>query len=242
MDGDVEVYRLGPEASAAAKRVMWITPGIVAVLLLVVFTVVGILLESVPPLFWLLVPATACLLLGSAFLGNRSNQRELVTFGIAIGPDVIRRVSGQLPPMEMVRTEVARIVDAPVGLLLFAESPPRALVIPRKLAGYDRVREIVTQWRAPEVQPPRRGTGVRLIAGYVLGVVAFSAATYGPDGWVSALGTAVFLGLVTLAALRLFRERFMDPKARRVALLILGMATLAVVWRWVLPFMTGTRK
>jgi hypothetical protein len=242
MDSGVEVYRLGPASQAAARRAVWITLGAVYLFLLLVLAVVGLSLETVPTLYWWLFPVTGAIFAGAGVLGNRNSAREHALFGIAIGPDVLRRVSSQFPVVEMVRGDVVRVEEFPAGLLLYAEGPPRAVLVPSKLEGYARVRELIAGWKAPEIRAARKRAGLVMLAGNLLGLLAFLSALMGPDGWVLASASAAFLGLAGFAAWRVISERYLDPKARRVILGWLCVATAILAFRWALPLLRGMSR
>src|SRR5262249_37372883 len=187
------------------------------------------------PLFWWLFPSTALLFSGVAVLGNRASAREHAAFGIAIGPDVIRMVSTQLPVVEMVRDQVVRVDEFPGGLCVYAESPPRVLVVPRKLEGYPRIREIVAAWKTPQLRTSRKAGALLTLGANFLGWMASVVAIMSPDGWVLVITAAVFLGLSAFVAWRVVRERYLDPKARRTVLIMFGTATAILAFRWALP-------
>jgi len=242
MDAGVEVHRLAPEAKVAGRRAMWIVMGIGYLVLLVVYAVVGASLDQIPALFWSLIPLTGAFFAGAAALGNRASAREHAAFGIAIGPDVIRRVSTQFPVMEMIRGQVVRVDELPAGLCVYAEGPPRALFVPRKIEGYPQVREIITRWKAPENRPIRKGRALVTLAGILLGFVAFMTAIMGPDSWGLVIASVVFLGLSAFASWRVARERYLDPKVRRAVLVALGAATLILAFHWALAILKSVPR
>ena len=240
MDTGVDLYVLGPDARAKARRFMGVSVGLAGVGL------IGFLaaLRSATPASQALWPValivTAAFVVGGS-LGAASARRELASFRIALGPDVIRRVSARLAPLELTRPEVVRIVEMPPGMVLIAKNPARALVVPRTLDGYARVREVVSRWRVPEVRTsaPLLVAGVALA--WVAGLTGLGLAVFAPAPSLAMLGAIVFAGLGSVLGWQLLRTRDGDPHLRRSLLVMLGMGGLAVLGRLTLLVIAGLR-
>jgi len=73
-------------------------------------------------------------------------ERQLVMFEIITSPRVLRRIMVGLPPAEVLRPEVTRIVETPRALCLLSTTPRRTMTVVRAVDGYDAVREQVATW------------------------------------------------------------------------------------------------
>jgi hypothetical protein len=73
-------------------------------------------------------------------------ERQLEMFEIILSPRVARRVMVGLPPAEILRPEVTRIVETPRALCLVSTTPRRTMTVVRAVAGYEVVRAQVATW------------------------------------------------------------------------------------------------
>jgi len=73
-------------------------------------------------------------------------ERQLAMFEIIMSPRVLRRAMVGLPPAEVLRPEVTRIVETPRALCLVSTSPRRTMTVVRAVDRYDLVRSQVATW------------------------------------------------------------------------------------------------
>lgn len=73
-------------------------------------------------------------------------ERQLALFEIILSPRVVRRVMVGLPPAEILRPEVTRIVETPRALCLVSTTPRRSMTVVRAVDGYEAAREQVATW------------------------------------------------------------------------------------------------
>jgi hypothetical protein len=238
-DSAVRVYRLSSETRRVANRYQLLSAVVAAGMLLFVFGASAVLLESVPPMFWLLPLVGAGALVAGVIRGRSKLRAQEALWGLALGPDVIRIVTADAPPIEMTRDEVTRALEAPSGLALQAEQPPRQLFVLRTVERYDEVRAAIAAWRPLEQVGSERGKVLRLLLWQAIGILAFVGAIFVADVRVSAVASAVLLALLAFGGRAVLRDRFFPPTLRQVALLCLGVATLALVARWALYLYAG---
>lgn len=96
------------------------------------------------------------LLAGLALLSLRRRLGRLharwSSFVVTVGEGGIGRVVEGFPRVEIARAEVASVEEGAGGLVVRARGGA-ALLVPRELDGYERVRMLVAGW-APPARPP----------------------------------------------------------------------------------------
>jgi len=80
--------------------------------------------------------------------GLVSGRRELESYRLWLGEGELRRVASTLPEVTLARDEVSRLKVGPYGLLV--EGAGGAIAIPSSLEGFEEVKALLTEWRAPE--------------------------------------------------------------------------------------------
>jgi len=206
------------------------------------FGAMALVLPSVRESFWLIALVVGIFVVA---LGLRTKHRiraDQATWGIAVGPDVLRLVTPYASPVEMTRDQVVRALEGPTGLALQAESPPRQIFLPRTVERYDQVRAALVAWKPPEQVGSERGKVVLSLLWQAIGLLAFVGAVFVSDARWAAISTAILLPVLALGVWRVVRERFLPPALRKVAFLSCGVATLAVVGRWALYFYAGSAQ
>jgi hypothetical protein len=69
------------------------------------------------------------------------------SFEVRVDADAIAREVSGFPPARIARAEVAGVEERPAGLVV-RDRAGRALLVPRELDGYERVRELLRGWSA----------------------------------------------------------------------------------------------
>lgn len=159
------------------------------------------------------------------------------SYQLALGEHVMRRSLDTLPAMEILRTEVARIFDAPSeGLTVTTADARRFIFIPRELVGIDSVRERLSAWAAFEAPTAPAWLRAR----------RFGGALVLPGLWLASgfiadihLALAAGVALIALGAVRILhtaRSAVMDggTQARIIGLHLFMM--LSPIARAVLHF------
>jgi MYXO-CTERM domain-containing protein len=70
------------------------------------------------------------------------------SFSVVLEEAAVSRTVEGYPEVRIERGEVASVGEAPVGLVVRARQGP-ALVVPRELEAYDRVRAAILAWKPP---------------------------------------------------------------------------------------------
>jgi hypothetical protein len=234
---DVRVYRLSPEGMAEFLRRRQILSGVF--LAIVVAGSMGWLASvgrfGPTPLALGLV--LLLLMLVPAFvLGRRRARAAYQAFGLALGQDVIRCVQLDVPPVEMFRTEVTKLVEGRTGLLLRAEAPARAIVVPSRLDGYAEARAQLVTWRTPEpMSAASRRRRVGLLAAALLLIPSYLLGQFAPSTTLALLGTVLFGGLGAWMLFTVVREPLVSGRLKVLLLVVVGWFAVSLLSRWGLP-------
>jgi hypothetical protein len=73
-------------------------------------------------------------------------KKHLAMYEVIVSPRVVRRIMLVLPSAEMLRPEVARIVETPRALWLESRSPRRTLLLMKAIDGYADLRSEIAAW------------------------------------------------------------------------------------------------
>jgi hypothetical protein len=85
-----------------------------------------------------------------AFLSLRRRLGRLharwSSFEVRVEADAVSRVVSGFPPIRIARSEVAAVEERAAGVVVRDRSG-RTLLVPKEIAGYDRVRGLLEGWR-----------------------------------------------------------------------------------------------
>jgi hypothetical protein len=231
---DVRVYRLNREGAAQIlKRRQVLTSVFFAFVVgssLLFLTWRGYL--GTRALELVLVIQVVMLVPAYAF-GVRRFRAACETFGIALGPDVVRCVRLDGLAVEILRTEVTRIVEGRAGLLLRAETPARAIVVPRALDGYDDARALLITWRTPDpVSAAARRRQAGILTGGLLLLPSYLLARDETSTELALLATLLFAGLGGWILVTVGREPLFNVRLKALLFVLFGWLALSVLSRW----------
>jgi hypothetical protein len=144
-------HALNPERYRALVRRILVRRGVLFVVLfalfLGVFDRIGLLSSYTWPAAGVVIVATYAV----TWLRVRpAIDRQLAAFDVVVSPRVVRRVMPVLPVAEILRPEVARIVETARGLWLVSTHPRRTLFLVTTLDGYAELRATLAAWGAIE--------------------------------------------------------------------------------------------
>jgi hypothetical protein len=246
---EVRSYRLDPAAfeptlkRRVRRRLAWALPSFLLLVLVLAHFQDSVLAT---------LPFTVPIVLASLGWGGfRALKRERETgkpswesYQLSLSENAMRRFIGHLPAVEIVRSEVTRIIDAPGdGLTVTTAERGRFIFIPEQLIGYPGVRAELSGWRSFERQSLLR-VGAAQLAWTLLLLSLWLASGLVREPWLAALAgvglwvvcaisirATLKLGLVdnqykarALGALCFF---MLAPLARLTLQLIFGMQ-----WPW----------
>ena len=239
MEPEIRVFRLGPSWLSEVRRRHAIGASMAAVILLFCALMVQLAPASVRSSSNL---GLAVVTVVVAFIGIRALQRiprQHATYGIALGPDVIRQVSATAPPVEMTRQEVVRVLEWPGGLALQADAPPRLIYVPRSLEGYATAREALAGWKPPEQHGSQRSPIAAVFMGYLVFLGGLMVGGLSKSLPWAAFGTVLALVLGGIGFVRILRERHTNAGFRWITLAVLAFGMLALVARWTVRLLVG---
>jgi hypothetical protein len=234
MSSDERAFFLGPKFFANLRRatlsVMVPLTGVILAVALFVHPP-GASVESSTLLIaaCLVVPAV----LFGAWRGYRRQVSSFEGFILFVSPDRLRRVQPGLPEMEIARSEVVRLVEAPgKSLVVFAAGHQRFIAIPASLTGFEEVRALLASWRTPEERRTGLAQWYPALAG-LLTVLAFGLVVGSSNKLlVTILGVAL-IGALLYSVVAMRRSPHVDARVKKVAWFIL-FALLAIASRiWV---------
>lgn len=75
----------------------------------------------------------------------RTFRARWESFTVVLGEDAVSRSVDGHPELRIVRAEVAEVGEAPAGLVIRARTGS-ALVVPREIEGYERLRSALSAW------------------------------------------------------------------------------------------------
>jgi hypothetical protein len=92
------------------------------------------------------------LVIGSYLRRQGRFRARWASFEIMLEPDALSRTVEGFRPERIARAEVTAVEERTVGLVVRGPAG-RAVVVPRELDGYERVRAAVLAWRPPAPAP-----------------------------------------------------------------------------------------
>jgi len=239
VDLGVQVFRLSEESLRLVKRRQLLVGSIWLCLVLVMLAAAGVWAGIDLGLGLLALAALAVVAtIGSLSLRNRValNHR---TWGLAIGPDVLRFVSAVAPPVEMTRFEVVRVQEAPSGLLLEATSPARVVFVPANVERVSLDGELLTAWRTPEPLNRRGPTREAALGAMAVAVLAWLGGRYLENPVLAGASALLYLGVVAWLTRIVFREPLVPPRQKAFFVLFTAAALLVLIWRFVHPILAA---
>ena len=124
----------------------------------------------------------------------KSGKTVWDSYELTISDNILRRVTANLPPAEMFRTEVTRIIDAKgEGLTVATADRHRFIFVPEQVVGYGEVRERLASWRAFE--PPRLARNRAVAVSWTIVLLGSWLAS----GMIPDIRLAMVAGVVLLA-------------------------------------------
>ncbi|MGH9407324.1 MAG: hypothetical protein ACRD3D_16015 [Terriglobia bacterium] len=179
----------------------------------------------------MIVAAAAILLAGKRF------EKGWSTYRLRFEVDSIVRFRKGLDPMRLRRSEIAKIEDVPrTGLTIRTKARLRRLFIPTQLAGYELVRDVVSQWQTVETLSfSTRALRKGLLIGFIVLCLAASIICLGSaDASAVVASAVVFYGVAAVGLAEHTRNPELTTNQK-----LLGWIVLLVDWKFiVLPFVT----
>jgi hypothetical protein len=239
---DIRSYRLDPdEMASATKRRLWRRMAWMLTLILVMVTVESLwlgdpqaLLSTLPVVLPLMVLALAFSVFRSFRAQIKSGKAAWDSYDLTLSENVMRRQIVNLPPIEILRPEVTRIVEAKgEGLTVATGDRHRFIFIPEQVIGYDEVRARLAGWR--HFEPPRRARNRLIVIGWSTVLVGSWVGT----GVLRDIRLAMVSGAVLVAAaVVVIREtldsKVADNKTKARAIGAAGFLLLAPIARLIL--------
>jgi hypothetical protein len=227
---EIKTYSLDPAAfervvkGRMRRRLAWLLPFFLCLLALML----GLLVRAQPDVVETLPYSAPVVLALVTFGWLRAVRKQMKegraawdSYRLTVGPNVLRRVIVNLPPVEIVRTEVTRIVESPVeGFSVTTADRHRFVFVPRQLVGFAEVRAHLSGWKA--VEPAKRGRQA------ALGML-WSAVLLGcwlGTGIIPDIRLAMLSGAVLLVAVGFLIREILKQKIvanERKAALVAGM-------------------
>ena len=240
----IRSYRLDPNAFAAttkrriAKRLAWVLP-LIFILVIGEFVVMGknsqSFVDALPIALSVSVLALAFGLFRAFRLQLKNGKPAWDSYDLTMSENVIMRHVINLPPIEILRPEVTRVVEVRgQGLTVATNDRHRFVFVPEELLGYDEVRARLAQWRA--LDPPL----VRNRLGSIVWSIALIGAWIGTGAFRDirvAMASAAVLVLVGGITIReTLNTKVADNRAKAASLGSVCFMLLAPVARLVLYF------
>ena len=162
---EIKMYRLDLAAfervakGRMRRRFAWLLPFFLCLLALML----ALLVRAQPDIVQTLPYSAPVVVAAVAFGWFRSVRNQMKegraawdSYRLTVSPNVLRRVIVNLPPAEIVRTEVTRIVESAAdGLSVTTADRHRFVFVPRQLVGFAEVRAHLSGWKA--IEPAKRG-------------------------------------------------------------------------------------
>ncbi len=236
-------YRVDPAAVPAAT----LRPALRQLRWLVLLTVLGLAITffvlpstrgSELILSALGAVGTAAIAVAVAFvLGLRRARRAMRSLEVILSNNALRVQSSEIAPIEVVRSDVTRIIEIPgVGLAVHTRDPSKILPIPMLLEGFASLRAQLQTWRPFEPAPARGRPSAAKAAGALALLVPWAVAGLAPNVIVAAAAALVLVVVGTIALRSTLRSTSNNAKAPAViSLVMIMMSPLA---RLVLYFLS----
>jgi hypothetical protein len=195
-----------------------------------------------------MVPAVVTLAM-TAIIGfivyRRALARELVmwrSYRLALAPNIVRRVIDGMTPVEVLRSEVTRVVAVPgQGLLVHTADPLRFVYIPEQLERFEEISAELGQW-APTQAPDRKKARLGQALGGVLGLAivgAWIASSYVSDPRVVTASLVVLYGGIGYIGWTTVRNPNMTMRQKASILMVFGLMALGPLARYALGHMAS---
>lgn len=206
------------------RRFVWLVPFFLCLLALML----GLLVRAQPDIVETLPYSAPVVFAAVAFGWFRSVRKQMKegraawdSYRLTVGPNVLRRIIVNLPPAEIVRTEVTRIIESPTdGLSVTTADRHRFVFVPRQLVGFAEVRAQLSEWKA--IEPAKRGRRAALGA---LWSAVLLGCWFGtgliPDIRLAMLAGAVLLVVVGFLIREILAQKIIAKE--RKAALVAGM-------------------
>jgi hypothetical protein len=245
---DVRTYRLDPAAfeptakGRIRRRFAWVIPLFLGLLTLEL----GLLARAQPgtsDTLPVVVPIVVVAIGYGWFRAVRTQMKEgraaWDSYQLTVGPNVLRRFIVNLPPAEMVRTEVTRIVESDAeGLNVATADRHRFVFVPRQLVGFHEVRAHLSGWKAIEPAKPGRQAALGFLWSAVL-LGCWIGTGVIPDIRLAMLSGAVLLAAVGFVIREILAQRVVANERKAAVVGGLFLFMLAPVARLVLHFVYG---
>jgi hypothetical protein len=176
---------------------------------------------------------------------RRTLARELVmwrSYRLALTPNIVRRVVDGVAPVELLRSEVTRVVVVPEqGLTLHTAAPLRFVYIPEQLERFEDVVAELGQWapiQPPDVKKARLGQALGWLLG--LGILgAWGASSYATDPRVVAVSLVVLYGGIGYMGWTTARNPNMTTRQKASTLIVFGLMGLGPLARYALSHLAS---
>ncbi|HZW88306.1 MAG TPA: hypothetical protein VFF12_04440 [Myxococcaceae bacterium] len=239
MDLGVQVFRLSEESFRQTKKKQRLFGAFCVGLVVVMLTATGVW-GMLDLRFTLVILGVLVVLAVSGSLGATTQLvRGHRTWGLAIGPEVLRLVSASAPPVEMTRSEVVRVQESPKGLVLEAESPARAVFVPASTERYALARELLAAWRTPEPfvrRGPPQGVTLGALA---LAFLAWIGGKNLESPELAGACAVLYLGIASWFIWIVFREPLVPPRSRASLVILVALGLVTLIWRFAKPMLAG---
>ncbi|HKV11220.1 MAG TPA: hypothetical protein VJ725_23970 [Thermoanaerobaculia bacterium] len=236
MDLDEKSFSLGAKFFADLRRAMLtrLVPLFLAILA-VALLVHPPGVETDSSFTWIM----ACVLIPIVCFGGwRGYKRQLASYQgyrLFLTQDRLRRVQPGLPDMEISRSEVTRLFEAPgKALTLFGSGYHRFIAIPASLDGYEEVRAQLVSWKTPEQRQAGLAAWYPALAG-LLTIIAYAVVIASSNRTLVTTLGALLIGALLYSTVVMYKSPQLDAKAKKVVwfmpLVILSVAArIWMVW------------
>jgi hypothetical protein len=170
---------------------------------------------------------------------RETGQPSWESYQLSLTENAMRRFIGPLPAVEIVRSEVTRIIDAPGdGLTVTTADPQRFIFIPEQLIDYPSVRAELSGWRSFERKSLLR-LGAAQLGWTLLLLTLWLASGLVREPWLAALaGTGLWV-VCAISIRATLKLRLADNQYKARALGALGFFMLAPLARLALHAIFG---
>jgi hypothetical protein len=236
---DVKIYRPAPGSLGVIRNRIIKRQGLMYLLALALFVGYGIFFSNAQlnsMVFTIPILITAG---GAGLLISYRQQKKIWdTVEILLGNDFVGRRQLGILEVRIPGTEITKIQDSEIGLLIYTASRERSLIVPAELAPKDfqEIRRALSRWTPvdPNMTGPgwmNVGLGVVLLAAY--GVLGFPVTESAP---VVLIAFIAAIGINGYFLQRIHHTQGVDPRQKlifavsMVLVLLLGLIKLSVVF------------
>ena len=242
---EIRSYRLDPQAFEGItkrriyRRIAWVT-AFVVLFVTIQLAVMSTLQEGVGDSLPFSIPI---ILAALGFGGFRAVRMQLkngkaawASYQLTMSPNVLRRVIVNLPPIEILRTEVTRIVDVEAeGLTVATADRHRFIFIPRQLIGFGEVCTQLLTWRAFEA-PKLAQNRALAVSWTVLLIGSWIACGVIPNLGLAMLAGATLVAVGAFAIREILKVNVFDNKQKAASIGGLVFMMFAPFARLILHF------